>query len=199
VYFLLFFSVYTESHPRTLFSLPIASALPPRYSPRSVSVSDSSSFSPSSFTSSNSFLPRPKGRGAFSLTSRFKANVSLNSFEIRRFRTLALHSEATVSSNFFEIKRFHTLCKIPGIGYPPPSPFLDSFLMPPPQSSTLAIRARRSYSFSRVTGPLRASPGHLLRVTYSFRINTCKSVSKQTTLTLFRMNTYEKHGGGVSS
>ena len=27
-----------------------------------------------------------------------------------------------------------------------------------------------------------------------FRINTCKSVSKQTTLTLFRINTYEKTG-----
>src|SRR5712664_2574438 len=27
----------------------------------------------------------------------------------------------------------------------------------------------------------------------SFRINTCKSLSKQTTLTLFRINTYEKH------
>src|SRR6266481_1506519 len=31
---------------------------------------------------------------------------------------------------------------------------------------------------------------------YSFRINTCKSVSKQMTLTPFRMNTYEKQGGG---
>ncbi len=30
----------------------------------------------------------------------------------------------------------------------------------------------------------------------SFRINTCKSVSKQTTLTPFRINTYEKHGEG---
>src|SRR5260370_31445781 len=30
----------------------------------------------------------------------------------------------------------------------------------------------------------------------SFRINTCKSVSKQTTLTPSRMNTYEKHRGG---
>src|SRR6266852_7425557 len=29
-----------------------------------------------------------------------------------------------------------------------------------------------------------------------FRINTCKSVSKQTTLTIFRMNTYEKQGEG---
>jgi hypothetical protein len=37
---------------------------------------------------------------------------------------------------------------------------------------------------------------HLARVTYSFRINTCKSVSKQRTLTPFRMNTYEKQGGG---
>src|SRR6266478_6190376 len=30
-----------------------------------------------------------------------------------------------------------------------------------------------------------------------FRMNTCKSASKQRTLTLFRMNTYEKQGGGV--
>ena len=30
----------------------------------------------------------------------------------------------------------------------------------------------------------------------SFRINTCKSESKQKTLTLFRMNTYEKQGEG---
>ncbi len=29
-----------------------------------------------------------------------------------------------------------------------------------------------------------------------FRMNTCKSVSKQRTLTTFRMNTYEKTGGG---
>jgi hypothetical protein len=32
----------------------------------------------------------------------------------------------------------------------------------------------------------------------TFRINTCKSVSKQRTLTTFRMNTYEKQGEGVS-
>ena len=32
-----------------------------------------------------------------------------------------------------------------------------------------------------------------------FRINTCKSVSKQTTLTPFRINTYEKHRGGGAS
>ncbi len=32
-----------------------------------------------------------------------------------------------------------------------------------------------------------------------FRINTCKSVSKQMTLTPFRINTYEKHGAGGGS
>ncbi len=32
-----------------------------------------------------------------------------------------------------------------------------------------------------------------------FRINTCKSVSKQMTLTPFRINTYEKQGGGGRS
>ncbi len=31
----------------------------------------------------------------------------------------------------------------------------------------------------------------------TFRINTCKSVSKQRTLTSLRINTYEKHRGGV--
>jgi hypothetical protein len=30
----------------------------------------------------------------------------------------------------------------------------------------------------------------------TFRINTCKSVSKQSTLTTFRINTCEKHSGG---
>ena len=36
--------------------------------------------------------------------------------------------------------------------------------------------------------------------TNSFRINTCKSVSKQTTLSSFRINTYEKQGeGGIAA
>ena len=37
------------------------------------------------------------------------------------------------------------------------------------------------------------SPAHMSN---PFRMNTCKSVSKQSTLTPFRMNTYEKHRGG---
>src|SRR5260370_41180617 len=48
-------------------------------------------------------------------------------------------------------------------------------------------------SHSRTGFPhLRPRP---LTSSISFRINTCKSVSKQTTLTPFRMNTYEKHRG----
>src|SRR5258708_4630110 len=48
-------------------------------------------------------------------------------------------------------------------------------------------------SHSRTGFPhLRPRP---LTSSISFRINTCKSVSKQTTLTLFRINTYEKHRG----
>ena len=54
----------------------------------------------------------------------------------------------------------------------------DRGVTPPPKSSS-----------PRVT---RHSPPPLT----TFRINTCKSVSKQTTLTSFRMNTYEKRGGG---
>src|SRR5260370_6524303 len=35
-----------------------------------------------------------------------------------------------------------------------------------------------------------------LHASKPFRMNTCKSVSKQRTLTTFRINTYEKRGGG---
>src|SRR6266852_9908014 len=40
--------------------------------------------------------------------------------------------------------------------------------------------------------------GKTKRLLSSFRINTCKSLSKQTTLTPFRMNTCEKRGEGGS-
>jgi hypothetical protein len=40
-----------------------------------------------------------------------------------------------------------------------------------------------------------ALPQHFALDSKSFRMNTCKSVSKQRTLTPFRMNTYEKHRG----
>ncbi len=43
---------------------------------------------------------------------------------------------------------------------------------------------------------LRRATRHSPLALTTFRINTCKSVSKQTTLTSFRINTYEKRGGG---
>jgi hypothetical protein len=41
-----------------------------------------------------------------------------------------------------------------------------------------------------------SAKGHSPLALTPFRMNTCKSVSKQTTLTTFRMNTYRKRGGG---
>ena len=43
---------------------------------------------------------------------------------------------------------------------------------------------------------VRSSRRFLCPPLSTFRINTCKSVSKQRTLTIFRMNTYEKQGEG---
>src|ERR1700682_1175497 len=58
----------------------------------------------------------------------------------------------------------------------------------------------RSLSVASVS-PVECLPAHYPLLTNrppltTFRINTCKSVSKQRTLTPFRMNTYEKHRGG---
>jgi hypothetical protein len=47
------------------------------------------------------------------------------------------------------------------------------------------------------SSPAFSEGGHPDRIPLtSFRMNTCKSVTKQTTLTPFRMNTYAKTGGG---
>jgi len=48
----------------------------------------------------------------------------------------------------------------------------------------------------RATGKCTRSAHELCFLLTPFRINTCKSVSKQTTLTPFRINTYGKHGEG---
>src|SRR6266446_736611 len=48
-------------------------------------------------------------------------------------------------------------------------------------------------SFAR---PIRSREGTETATLTTFRMNTCKSVSKQRTLTTFRMNTYEKQGEG---
>jgi hypothetical protein len=63
-------------------------------------------------------------------------------------------------------------CGSPGVGYPE------------------RIHGTHRSEQRRCTIAVLASP---------FRMNTCKSVSKQTTLTPFRMNTCEKTGGGGSN
>src|SRR5579859_1399348 len=50
--------------------------------------------------------------------------------------------------------------------------------------------------FHQSQAPLHPRPPLPPSSVTTFRINTCKSVSKQKTLTSFRMNTYEKRGGG---
>jgi hypothetical protein len=65
--------------------------------------------------------------------SLFASSFSRKSFPSIFFRTLCSHFQTSCTSNSFAINHFRTLCKIPGIGYPPPSLFLDSFLIRSPQ------------------------------------------------------------------
>jgi hypothetical protein len=122
---------------------------------------------------------------------------SSNCFPSYSFRTLASHLEATVSSNPFEIKRFRTLCKIPGIGYPLPF-FFSTLSWSDLFSSPLLPCARRAPDLRFFLPRVAARGAHRCPNHPSptlFRINTYKSVTKQTTLTSLRINTYEKQGG----
>jgi hypothetical protein len=58
--------------------------------------------------------------------------------------------------------------------------YLPAFRVPKP----FEVKTRRMLSFRTISVHFKP-----------FRINTCKSVSKQTTLSTFRINTYEKTGG----
>ena len=75
----------------------------------------------------------------------------------------------------------------------PPSWFLSTFKL-------FNIQTRLSSNRSSTLYPRAVSAPRLLRpikcVRNLLRINTCESVSKQKTLTTFRMNTYEKPRGG---
>ena len=78
-----------------------------------------------------------------------------------------------------------SFAEIPGVGCPHALS----------RHASLATQGRcfARHSFTPILeGP--SARGHFLLST--FRINTCKSVSKQTTLTPFRINTCEKTGGG---
>ncbi len=62
----------------------------------------------------------------------------------------------------------------------------------PPNLSTCALRAPID---SPSSAPRAPSIMQYAAPISPFRMNTCKSVSKQSTLTPFRMNTYAKPGG----
>jgi hypothetical protein len=73
----------------------------------------------------------------------------------------------------------NSFAKTPGVG------------VPLRQLSALRVSALSfSAAFARPSRRFSCSP------LTTFRMNTCKSVSKQSTLTIFRMNTYAKQGGG---
>src|SRR5260221_7111786 len=60
----------------------------------------------------------------------------------------------------------------------------------------LRVLSRRNLSYpSRRSSLTKGCKKPVTAALTTFRINTCKSVSKQTTLTFFRINTYEKPGG----
>jgi|ERR1700674_976615 len=75
--------------------------------------------------------------------SLFASPLPRKSFLSNPFRTLASHFQTTVSSNSFEFNRFRTLCKIPGIGYPPPS-----ILFPTPLPRVRSRNARIAHFFA---------------------------------------------------
>jgi len=62
----------------------------------------------------------------------------------------------------------------------------DGGVTPPAKFFSLLVYPERLLRRATRHSPLALTP---------FRINTCKSVSKQATLTPFRINTYEKRGG----
>jgi len=80
-------------------------------------------------------------------------------------------------------------------------------IVDPEKLNPFAIRQIRTLSTKHPawgglngTPPIAARPETINRAQLStFRMNTCKSVSKQRTLSTFRMNTYEKPGGGAST
>src|SRR6266436_4090679 len=94
-----------------------------------------------------------------------------------------------------------SFCKTPGVGYPEcfyGTPGVAFLCVASAPSASLCPEPRRvRYHFPLLLSPLSSCLAPLPdSSSMLFRINTCKSVSKQRTLTLFRINTYEKRGEG---
>ena len=73
---------------------------------------------------------------------------------------------------------------------------LSRFFFSEPSSSQGENRPRHHGSGTARTRKSTSLAHELCLLLTPFRINTCKSVSKQSTLTIFRMSTYAKQGGG---
>jgi hypothetical protein len=112
----------------------------------------------------------------------------------------------------YELVRTSTF-KVKNSSRQPSCPSLSLPMKSAPQPVSLVVRRRLTLQFLSYFRPpdFRNSPDPPLFVTsaspvkglpaahyprLTFRMNTCKSVSKQSTLTTFRINTYEKQGEG---
>jgi hypothetical protein len=82
----------------------------------------------------------------------------------------------------------NSFCKIPWVGYPECN-YGTPGVGVSPSSMPLCLCGNPDLS-------PRAKDCKNTETATAFRMNTCKSVSKQTTLTTFRMNTYAKRGEG---
>jgi hypothetical protein len=103
-------------------------------------------------------------------------------------RTLSTLLHPRIARNLPGINAIRTLSKTTGVYTTPPRTqrsLRGSLIRWTPGDGLLVCPAR----FSRSLYP---EPQPLLT---TFRINTCESMSKQRTLTIFRMNTYAKPGG----
>jgi hypothetical protein len=89
-----------------------------------------------------------------------------------------------------------SFCKTPGVGYTLTSRPRGISNQHPLLCVASAPSASRRYPYSAHL-PCDESEKRAAPAPTTFRINTCKSVSKQRTLSPSRMNTYEKTGGGV--
>src|SRR5260370_7096965 len=72
---------------------------------------------------------------------------------------------------------------------------LCSVIYTDPEPRSVVSDSRPLFSLPLIAAIRPLFPDHFLFPPKPFRINTYKSVTKQTSLTSFRINTYEKHRG----
>ena len=114
----------------------------------------------------------------FLQNTRVGGTPSFLFFRISEFQPLFSRSVATVATGFSKIAfRSFSVLSVPA-----PAPTWSGWQIPSFQVATRLPRSSRGHSPLPLVTP--------------FGINTCKSVTKQATLTIFIINTYAKTGGG---